>query len=130
MSDDPSDELYDIYQEFMRNAMGSYRAALESNAEAAFPVFCEPSPSWHARVAELRKSAQRRTADKKRRGSLETATVATAPSPSRQVNFGRFANVRIDGSREPRPRDSDASSVQSASGADDSGSDRRAAGTS
>jgi hypothetical protein len=33
-ADDPPMELYNTYQEFMRSAMGSYRAALESNAVA------------------------------------------------------------------------------------------------
>ena len=113
-SDDPSDELFDIYQEFMRNAMGAFRAALESNAEAVFPIFAEPDPSWHARVAELRKSAQRRTADAKRRGSVETAD--TAPSPARQVQFNRFANIKIDGA--VRSGGSDASSTNSVAGAD------------
>ena len=113
-SDDPSGELFDIYQEFMRNAMGAFRAALESNAEAVFPIFSEPDPSWRDRVAELRKSAQRRTADAKRRGSVDTAD--TAPSPARQVQFGRFANIKIDGA--VRPGGSDASSTHSAAGAD------------
>ena len=117
-SDDPSDELFDIYQEFMRSAMGAFRAALESNAEAIFPIFAEPDPSWHTRIAELRKSAQRRTADKKRRGSLETVDGASSASPSRQVQFGRFANIKIDGAA--RSRDSDASSTHSV-GADDAG---------
>jgi len=116
-SDDPSDELFDIYQEFMRSAMGCFRAALESNAEAAFPIFAEEKPSWHARIAELRKSAQRRTADKKRRGSVETADTAPSPSPSRQVQFGRFANVNIDGGTV-RSRDSNASSAHSDSAPD------------
>ena len=116
-SDDPSDELFDIYQEFMRSAMGCFRAALESNAEAAFPIFAEEKQSWHARIAELRKSAQRRTADKKRRGSVETADTAPSPSPSRQVQFGRFANVNIDGGTV-RSRDSNASSAHSDSAPD------------
>jgi len=108
-------ELYGIYQEFMRSAMGSYCAALESNAEAAFPVFTEQTASWHGRVAELRKSEQRRTADGTRRGSIRT--VDTTPSSARRVDFGRFANVRVDGAPAGRSRDSDgASSTQSFDG--------------
>ena len=116
-ADDPSMELYDIYQEFMRSAMGSYRAALESNAEASFPVFAEQTASWHGGVAELHKSAQRRTADAKRRGSISTVDTVPTPSSARRVDFGRFANVRVDGAPAGRSRDSDgASSTQSFGG--------------
>ena len=121
-ADDPPAELYDIYQEFMRSATGSYRAALESNAEAAFPVFTEQTASWHGRVAELRKSAQRRTADAKRRGSI--STIGTTPSSTRRIDFGRFANVRVDGAPAGRSRDSDgASSTQSFGGGGGGGAD-------
>ena len=58
-------------------------------------MFTEPTASWHGRVTELRKSAQRRTADAKRRGSI--STIDTTPSSARRVGFGRFANVRVDG---------------------------------
>ena len=95
--------------------MSSLRLSHLRNAEAAFPVFTEQTASWYGRVAELRKSAQRRTVDAKRRGSI--SAVDTTPSSARRVDFGRFANVRVDGAPAGRSRDSDgASSTQSFGG--------------
>jgi hypothetical protein len=62
-ADDPSKEPYDIYQAFMRSAMGSYRAALGSNVEASFPVFSEPTASWQTTcggVAQVSAATPRR----------------------------------------------------------------------
>jgi hypothetical protein len=68
-------------------------------------------------VAELRKSAQRRTADAKRRGSIGTVGTVPTPSSARRVDFGRFANVCVGGAPVGRSRDSDgASSTQSFGG--------------
>lgn len=38
-NDDPSKELFGVYRAFVQEAMGSYRSAIESTADANFPTF-------------------------------------------------------------------------------------------
>ena len=101
VSDDPSEELFGIYQSFMQEAMGAYRSAVESTASADFPTFSLDNPRWVKRVTDLIQSAERRTADRKRAGGAESARSATA-----NVHWAagsRFANVSVDGKRPPSP---------------------------
>ena len=102
VSDDPSKELFGIYQSFMQDAMGAYRSAVESTANADFPTFSLETPRWVKRVTDLIQSAERRTADRKREGgSAESQRSATANV--HWASASRFANVNVDGKRPPSP---------------------------
>ena len=102
VSDDPSKELFGIYQSFMQEAMGAYRSAVESTANADFPTFSLENPRWVKRVTDLIQSAERRTADRKREGSAgESARSATANL--HWASNSRFANANVDGKRPPSP---------------------------
>ena len=99
--DAPEGELYGIYQEFMQDAMGAFKSALESTADGSFPVFSGPNPRWLRRVRDLTQSAQRRTADRKHEGATAAASLS---SPSVQFigsSSSRFSNVSIDGLKRP-----------------------------
>ena len=48
--------------------MGSYRSTIDATAAANFPVFAGSEPRWVKRITDLRESAERRTADRKRAG--------------------------------------------------------------
>ena len=104
----PQEELYGIYQEFMRNAQSLYNTARESPATAVFPLFRAAGATWPARVKDLRSVAAQRNKERKLMGTAAAARHANAAgSPS--VTFGRplafadvLANDSIDGRKRAR----------------------------
>ena len=60
-NDDPSKELFGIYQAFVQEAMGSYRSAIESIADASFSTFSTATaqaPRWVKRMTDLKAPAR------------------------------------------------------------------------
>ena len=114
--DAPQEELYGIHQEFMTNAMSSFKSAIESTANASFPVFSGSDPRWLRRVRDLTHSAQRHTADRKRQGAAASSAAHSSPAMQFVGSSSRFSNVAIDGLSAKRPA-SPAGSVGSSAGA-------------
>ena len=90
-ADNPWEELYSIFQAFMRDAQGFHLSALKSTASASFPIFRTDNPSWTARVNELTDSAMRRATDDRRRGTYHKPPAAAGFN--RNVNFGNVVNL-------------------------------------
>ena len=86
----------------MQDAMGAYRSAVESTANADFPTFSLENPRWVKRVTDLIQSAERRTADRKREGGAGEST-RSATANVHWASTSRFANVNVDGKRPPSP---------------------------
>jgi hypothetical protein len=115
--DNPQEELYGIYCEFMRDAVGYFKSAIDSTADEAFPVFSNPNPAWFRRVNDLTKSAMRRTADRKGEGDAHRASASAASASSAaSVHWpSKFVNVNVDGAKRPSSPTNSVSSVDGAS---------------
>ena len=118
--DNPQEELYGIYCEFMRDAMGYFKTAIESTADAEFPVFSNPNPAWLRRITDLTKSAMRRTADRKREGAAGRVSASAASAASAATGASvhwpsKFVNVNVDGAKRSSSPTNSVTSVDGAS---------------
>ena len=93
VDDQPGPVLFNIFQEFMRNANGFYISAKRSMANAQFPVFRTDSPSWIKRLDDLKRSAQDEAQTRKRKGMIANASAwASAPPAKMAAAYHTFAD--------------------------------------
>ena len=91
-NDDPSKELFGIYQAFVQEAMGSYRSAIESIADASFSTFSTATaeaPRWVKRVTDLKAPARPLSVALR----IANAKAAAAPGRLHQRALGFFVTI-------------------------------------